>query len=455
MKLTSLTALSPLDGRYRNLVEELNHIFSEHGLIHHRLIVEIKWLHALSNEPKIKEIPKFDNETLNFLDDIINDFSEKDAEHIKDIESKIKHDTKAVEYFLKEKISSNPKLVKIKEFVHFACTSEDINNLAYGLMLKDALCNCIFPNMNSIITALRKLAHQYAKQPMLARTHGQPASSTTVGKEFANFVGRLQHVYEHLKKIQLYGKANGATGNFNAHTFVYPDVNWRKLTKKFITDLGLSHNEYTTQIEPHDNVVALCNGIMHFNSILLNLTQDIWGYFAIGYFQLTAVANEVGSSVMPHKVNPIDFENSEGNLGLANAILGHFSGKLPISRWQRDLSDSTVLRNLGSGLGYALLSYKMFERGIKKLNVNSQNLSADLENHYEILAEAVQTTMRRYGIDEPYEKLKALTRGKKVTKKTLHDFIKKSELPSAVKEQLLKLTPLNYLGKSQELAKEI
>ncbi|OGT06700.1 MAG: adenylosuccinate lyase [Gammaproteobacteria bacterium GWE2_37_16] len=455
MQLTKLTALSPLDGRYADKIEELRPIFSEYGLMRTRLFVEIHWLKALAMEPTIQEITKFSSATEQFLDAIWQNFSEQDALQVKEIEKTTRHDLKAVEYFLKEKCSNLPELANTKEFIHFACTSDDTNNLVYGLMLKAAREDCLLPQITNSIEILRKLAHEYAAQPMLARTHGQPASPTTIGKEFANFVARLQQIAQKVSQTAIIGKCNGAVGNFSAHMIAYPEVNWRELTHQFVTSLGLQYTEYSTQIEPHDNIAELCNNLAQFNTVLIDLARDIWGYVSLGYLQQKANNLEVGSSVMPHKINPIDFENAEGNLGIANALLRHFSEKLPISRWQRDLSDSTVLRNLGAAFGYSLLAYKMLLQGLEKITVANEFLDKELMQHWEVLAEAIQTVMRRYGIEKPYEQLKALTRGKNVTKDLLHTFIKDSQLPDEVKEKLLQLSPVDYLGLAKELAEKI
>ena len=437
-----LTAISPIDGRYQAKVSELQPICSEYGLIYFRVLVEIKWLQTLASHPKIKELKL--NKDLN---SIITNFNEKDAKRIKTIESKTNHDVKAIEYFLKEKI----KLREIHGFIHFACTSEDINNLAYGLMLKTARKDCLKPIMAKLIKILTKQAHNYAKQPMLSRTHGQPASPTTMGKELANFVARLKRQYEQILTMPIMGKFNGAVGNYNAHMAAYPDINWPALSKKLVTSLGLTWNQYTTQIEPHDAMAELFDAISRFNTILIDLCRDIWGYISIGYLKQKIKATETGSSVMPHKVNPIDFENAEGNLGVANALLNHFSAKLPISRWQRDLSDSTVLRNIGTALAHSLIAYKSILQGLNKITINKQRLNDDLEQNWQVLAEAVQTVMRRYNIEKPYEKLKKLTRGKKINQQTLHNFIDTLQLPDVVKKDLKKLTPAMYVGNSMKL----
>jgi adenylosuccinate lyase len=455
MELTTLTALSPLDGRYFDKVSELSPIFSEFGLIKFRLFVEIKWLEALANEPAIKEIKKLSKKAQKFLDDLWQNFDEKDALEIKAIEKEIKHDVKAVEYFLKKKFKAEPELKNIQEFIHFALTSDDTNNIAYALMLKKFCVEELLPEMDKVINKLQQMAHEYSGEPMLARTHGQPASPTTVGKELANFVARLIKFRQKLSEIKIEAKCNGAVGNFNAHLVAYPNVDWQKLANKFIAQFGLIYNEYTTQIEPHDSLAEFCDTVVRFNLVLLNLTRDIWGYISLGYFKQKITKEEVGSSTMPHKVNPIDFENAEGNLGMANAFLRHLSDKLVISRWQRDLSDSTCLRNLGPAFGYVILAYKNLETGLTKLTTDQTRLNTDLNEHWEILAEAVQTVMRKFQIAEPYEKLKALTRGQPITKEILHNFIQSTKLPEAVKKELLELTPLSYLGIATELAEQI
>lgn len=453
--LSQLTALSLLDGRYLNKVSELQPIFSEYGLIYFRIIVEIKWFQTLTANPKIKELKPLTQKATNFLNNIITKFNEKDAKRIKAIEAKTNHDVKAVEYFLKEKIANNQELKKISEFIHFGCTSEDINNLAYGLMLKTARRQCLAPVMTKLIQTLTVLAHDYADLAMLSRTHGQPASPTTIGKEIANFVARLRRQYEQLIDIPIMGKLNGSVGNYNAFMTTYPDINWQTISKKFVESFGLTRNPYTTQIEPHDAIAELFDTIFRFNTILIDFNRDIWGYIALGYFKQKLKTSEIGSSVMPHKVNPIDFENAEGNLGIANALLHHFSAKLPISRWQRDLTDSTTLRNIGAAFAHSLLAYKSTLSGINKLNIDKQHIDEDLEQNWEVIAEAIQTVMRRYNIEKPYEKLKKLTRGKKIDKQKLHAFIDTLNLPTTVKKELKNLTPQNYLGIAIKLAKDI
>ncbi|CAH9017856.1 adenylosuccinate lyase [Candidatus Nitrosacidococcus sp. I8] len=455
MDYSLLTALSPIDGRYANKVDRLRPIFSEYGLLRYRVIVEVQWLTLLSSCNEIHEVPKLNEESKQFLASIIDNFSEQQAQRIKEIETTINHDVKAVEYYLKEQFKNCPELLNISEFIHFACTSEDINNLAYGLMLKDGLEQVIFPQMELLIGQIQDLTHRYQQVPMLARTHGQPASPTTLGKEMGNFAYRLSLQYEKIKEIPIYGKINGATGNYNAHQVAYPEINWLELSHDFVIQLGLSWNKYTTQIEPHDYMGEVFQGISRFNTILLDFCRDIWGYIALGYFKQRVIENEVGSSTMPHKVNPIDFENAEGNIGIANALFTHLAEKLPISRWQRDLSDSTVLRNLGVGFAHSLVAYQATLRGIQKLEANQIQMDNDLEANWEVLSEAIQTVMRRYGIPEPYEKLKQVTRGKKITQHHLQEFIASLYLPLDAKEQLLKLTPHNYIGYAAQLAKEI
>ncbi|MDR3477722.1 MAG: adenylosuccinate lyase [Gammaproteobacteria bacterium] len=455
MTTDTLMAISPLDGRYADKVYDLRAIFSEFGLIKFRLIVEIRWLQKLAEDGKLLELSSFSESANAALNTIINDFSPQDALRVKEIESTINHDVKAIEYFIKERIEKNTELAKVGEFIHFGCTSEDINNLAYGLMLKSAREQAILPGLQVLMTQLKTFAHEYANQPMLARTHGQPASPTTVGKEIANVLARLQRQYEQLVKTPILGKMNGATGNYNAHYSAYPEIDWQLISQNFITQLGLTCNAYTTQIEPHDYIAEMFAILMRINTILIDFNRDVWGYIALNYFQLKSLQHEVGSSTMPHKVNPIDFENAEGNLGIANALLDHMALKLPISRWQRDLSDSTVLRNMGVAIGHCLLAYQSTSKGLGKVAPNIEVLAEELDQHWEILAEPVQTVMRRYGIEQPYEKLKAFTRGKKIDKNILHQFIDALDLPSAVKQQLYDLTPGRYLGLANDLAKRI
>jgi len=455
MDLSSLTAISPLDGRYNDKTADLRPIFSEYGLMRHRVLVEVRWLQLLADNAAITEVPALSQHAGTVLDHIAENFTLEDAQRIKNIETTTNHDVKAVEYFLKEKIAGNRELEAIGEFTHFACTSEDINNLAYALMLREARSQIILPVMDEVIAAITRLAHQYADQAMLSRTHGQPASPTTLGKEMANVVHRLKRQREQLLGVSVLGKINGAVGNYNAHLVTYPDVDWEALARDFVTSLGLEWNPYTTQIEPHDYIAEYFDAVSRFNTVVLDFCRDVWSYISIGYFKQKTVANEVGSSTMPHKVNPIDFENAEGNLGLANALLHHLSNKLPISRWQRDLTDSTVLRNLGVGVAHSTLAYRSTLKGISKLEADPERMAGDLEACWEVLAEAIQTVMRRYGIETPYEKLKELTRGQAITTQTLHAFIKGLAIPTAEKNRLLTLTPGDYIGNAPEQARRI
>jgi len=455
MSHASLTALSPLDGRYAAKVEPLRPIFSESGLMHRRVHVEIHWLLALGAQPGIVELPAFSAEAVTRLLAIANDFSVEDGERIKAIEATTNHDVKAVEYFIKEKIGSDPSLAQAKEFVHFACTSEDINNLAYSLMLRDARQDVLLPALDQVIAKLRGLAHEHAGLSLLSRTHGQTASPSTMGKEIANVVARLERQRRQLVAIEIPGKINGAVGNYNAHVVSYPGVDWPALAAGFVDGLGLTFNPYTTQIEPHDGIAEFADVLRRINVILIDLARDIWGYISLGYFRQALKAGEVGSSTMPHKVNPIDFENAEGNFGLANALLGHFAEKLPISRWQRDLTDSTVLRALGTAFGHSLVALESLMKGLGKLNVNAERIAADLDASWEVLAEAVQTVMRRYGLPEPYEQLKALTRGQGITKDSMRAFIAGLDLPAEAKEALAELTPASYIGLADKLAKTV
>lgn len=455
LALSSLTAISPIDGRYADKTEALRAIFSEYGLIHYRLQVEIVWLQTLAQHPAIAEIPPLSASAQAALTQIASQFSLADAERVKAIEKTTRHDVKAVEYFLKEQMAQHPELQAIQEFTHFACTSEDINNLAYGLMLQQARQGLILPLMTQVLTVLTQLSHDLAACPLLARTHGQPATPTTMGKEIAIVVYRLQRQYQQVQQVPILGKINGATGNYNAHLCAYPEVNWPQLAADLVAGLGLSWNPYTTQIEPHDYMAELFQALGRFNTILLDLSRDLWGYIALAYFKQKTVSGEVGSSTMPHKVNPIDFENAEGNLGLANAIFSHLAEKLPISRWQRDLSDSTVLRNLGVGIAHSLIAYHSCLRGLSKLEINRERLQEDLDGNWEVLAEPIQTVMRRYGISQPYEKLKALTRGQRITPEGLHQFINSLELPEAAKQALLALTPATYLGNAEQQAEQL
>lgn len=456
MNFSAITALSPLDGRYQTKVEPLRIYFSEFALIRYRVQVEVAWIKALSNEPGIFEVPPFSSETNAQLDYLVANFSVTDGEAVKAIEATTNHDVKAVEYWLKQKLADNAEVAKVSEFIHFACTSEDINNLSHGLMLKSSREQVLLPALDKIIHRLIELAHQLADVPMLARTHGQPATPTTLGKEIANVVYRLQRGKKQLEAVSILGKINGAVGNYNAHLSAYPDLDWERFAQSFVEKLGMEFNPYTTQIEPHDTIAELFDAYARINTILLDLNRDIWGYISLGYFKQKTKAGEVGSSTMPHKVNPIDFENAEGNLGIANALLRHLSEKLPVSRWQRDLTDSTVLRNMGVALGHTLLAYDSCNKGLNKLDVNPAQLLADLDNTWEVLAEPIQTVMRRYGIVNPYEQLKALTRGKSgITKETLRQFIADLSIPEAEKDRLLALTPRNYIGKACTLAIKI
>lgn len=456
LSTSSLTALSPLDGRYLKTTAPLRAIFSEFGLIRYRVLVEVKWLQMLSEHAQIKEVPLFSKKTSATLEAIIDNFSEQDAERVKEIEATTNHDVKAVEYFLKEKIKNNKELVAVQEYIHFACTSEDINNLAYGLMLSEARKEILLPLIEKIIECIKDVASRYADQPMLSRTHGQPASPTTVGKEMANVAYRLMRQKEQIANVAILGKINGAVGNYNAHLAAYPDIEWEAASKTFVEKIGLSWNAFTTQIEPHDYIAELFDAMSRFNTILIDFNRDIWAYISLGYFKQKVVEGEVGSSTMPHKVNPIDFENSEGNLGLANAILGHLSGKLPVSRWQRDLTDSTVLRNIGVGAGYSVLAYTSCLRGMGKLEIDCHRLNEDLDANWEVLAEPIQTVMRRYGIEQPYEKLKALTRGKEeINEASLRAFVESLELPNDAKTALLALTPAGYTGNASNQANKL
>ena len=450
-----LTAISPIDGRYANKTAALKPIFSEYGLIHYRVLVEVRWLQFMANSQSITEVPAFSDEAQNLLNDIVEKFSIEEAQRVKAIERTTNHDVKAVEYFIKEQIADNAELAKVSEFIHFACTSEDISNLAYGLMLSEARDNVILPKMESIIVTLTELAHQYAEIPMLSRTHGQPASPTTMGKEIANTVYRLQRQKEQVSQVIIMGKFSGAVGNYNAHLAAYPDLDWINISKKFITELGLQQNPYTTQIEPHDYIAELFDALGRFNTILIDLCRDVWSYISLGYFKQKTVAGEVGSSTMPHKVNPIDFENAEGNLGISNAIFNHLSSKLPISRWQRDLTDSTVLRNLGVGMAHSLIAYESCLKGIGKLEINLPVIKDDIKYNCMILAEPIQTVMRRYGVEQAYEKLKDLTRGQDISEEKLQQFINNLDIPELEKERLLKMTPDSYIGNAVEQTRNL
>ena len=455
MELSALSAISPIDGRYGSKTTDLRHIFSEFGLIRCRVEVEIRWLQRLSQHEGIQEVPAFSAETDALLDRIVSEFSEDNAQRIKDIEATTNHDVKAVEYFIKEQFEGNDELQNVSEFVHFACTSEDINNLSHALMLKAGRDDVVLPYMRKVAEAIRTLAHEQAALPMLSRTHGQTASPTTLGKEMANVVARLERQIAQFEKVELLGKINGAVGNYNAHLSAYPDVDWAANAKEFISSLGLTFNPYTTQIEPHDYIAELFDAVCRFNTILIDFDRDIWAYISNGYFKQKTIAGEVGSSTMPHKVNPIDFENSEGNLGIANAVMAHLAQKLPISRWQRDLTDSTVLRNMGVGFGYSLIAYQASLKGISKLEVNAPVISEDLDSAWEVLAEPVQTVMRRYGIEKPYEKLKEFTRGKAITKEAMSELIDTLALPEEAKAELRAMTPASYTGNAEEQARAI
>ena len=455
MELSQLTAISPIDGRYGNKTHDLQPIFSEFGLIRHRVLVEVRWLQALAANEDIPEVPNLSNEAHLILDSLIENFLPSYAERVKEIERTTNHDVKAVEYFIKEHIQNNAELNAISEFVHFACTSEDINNLSHGLMLNEGRNIVIIPRIDNIIHELTSMAHDFAGIPMLSRTHGQPASPTTLGKEFANVVYRLKRQRNQIADIQMLGKINGAVGNYNAHISAYPDIQWESFAERFVTDLGLTWNPYTIQIEPHDYIAELFDAISRFNTILLDFCRDVWSYISIGFFKQKTIAGEIGSSTMPHKVNPIDFENAEGNIGIANAIMQHLGSKLAVSRWQRDLTDSTVLRNLGVGLAHSVIAYESALKGISKLQVNEEALAADLDNNWEVLAEPIQTVMRRYGIENPYEKLKELTRGNRVNQNSMRTFIESLDLPTDAKNQLLAMSPATYIGNAIEQAKKI
>ena len=455
MDTYALLAISPLDGRYHEKITGFRPIFSEFGLIKFRTLVEVRWLQMLSEHGNLPEFPPLSHHANAILNSLVDNFSEQDAARIKHIESGINHDVKAVEYFLKERIENNAELAAVSEFIHFGCTSEDINNLAYALMLQHARKQLVLPALDDLLIVLKHLAHDHADQPMLARTHGQAATPTTVGKEIANFIARLQRQIEQFITISIQGKFNGASGNYNALVTAYPDVNWQTISKNFVCKLGLHWNPYTTQIEPHDYMAEYFSVLMRINTILIDFNRDMWGYISMNYFTLKSFSHEVGSSTMPHKVNPIDFENAEGNLGIANALLEHMALKLPISRWQRDLTDSTVLRNMGSAIAHAVLAYQATTKGLNKVAPNKTVIDADLDHHWEILAEPIQTIMRRFRIDQPYEKLKSFTRGQKITREILHAFISELALPDEVKNQLLQLTPHTYIGYASDLAKRI
>ncbi|MBK8182801.1 MAG: adenylosuccinate lyase [Candidatus Competibacteraceae bacterium] len=456
MELTALTAISPIDGRYADKTAELRPIFSEYGLIRHRVLVEVRWLQALAHHPDIPEVPPLSEQAIRLLDELVDRFDPADAQRVKAIERTTNHDVKAIEYLLKEKIAGSTELEAVSEFIHFACTSEDINNLAYALMLREARTQILLPQWDNLIAAVTRLAHQHANQSMLAHTHGQPASPTTLGKEMANVAYRLKRQRAQLALVSLLGKINGAVGNYNAHLAAYPTVDWEGFARRFVTEtLGLDWNPYTIQIEPHDYMAEFFHTVMRANTVLLDFCRDVWSYIAIGYFRQKTVAGEVGSSTMPHKVNPIDFENAEGNLGVANALLDHLAAKLPISRWQRDLTDSTVLRTLGVGFAHSVVAYQSCLKGIGKLEVNAAALDADLNDNWEVLAEPIQTVMRRYGLEQPYEQLKALTRGQRIDRETLRAFIAELAIPNEAKQRLLALTPASYTGNAVTQARRV
>lgn len=455
MDLSALTAVSPVDGRYGSKTSSLREVFSEFGLIKRRVLVEVRWLQQLAKHEGIPEVSPLSPSANKLLEEIVDTFAEVDARRIKDIEATTNHDVKAVEYFIKERFAGNAELEAISEFVHFACTSEDINNLSHALMLRDGMQTVLLPEMQAVVEALTALAKSASAVPMLSRTHGQTASPSTMGKEVANVVARLNRQLTQIGKVEFLGKINGAVGNYNAHLSAYPSVDWQANAEVFVTSLGISWNPYTTQIEPHDYMAELFDAIARFNTILIDFNRDVWGYVSLGYFKQKTIAGEVGSSTMPHKVNPIDFENSEGNLGLANAVLQHLAAKLPVSRWQRDLTDSTVLRNMGVGVGYSLIAYQAGLKGIGKLQLNEARLAADLDNSWEVLAEPIQTVMRRYGIEKPYEKLKELTRGQDMSQEVIQAFVSKLDLPQTAKDELLALTPANYIGNAISQAQAI
>lgn len=455
MELSSISAISPVDGRYGSKVKALRPIFSEFGLIKYRVTVEVRWLQKLAQTADISEVPAFSAQANEILDNIVTNFSEEDALRVKTIEATTNHDVKAVEYFLKEKVADNDELNAISEFIHFACTSEDINNLSHALMLTECREDVLLPAMDEILADLKQLAIEYKTLPMLCRTHGQPASPSTMGKEMANVYVRLQRQRNQIANIEILGKINGAVGNYNAHISAYPQVNWHEFSESFVTSLGITWNAFTTQIEPHDYIAELFDAVARFNTILIDFDRDIWGYIALGHFKQKTIAGEIGSSTMPHKVNPIDFENSEGNLGIANALFSHLAQKLPVSRWQRDLTDSTVLRNLGVGFAHSLISYQATRKGMSKLQVNEESLLNELDQNWEVLAEPIQTVMRRYGIEKPYEKLKELTRGKRVNGDSMRAFIDTLALPEAAKDNLKAMTPASYIGRAVSFIDEL
>jgi adenylosuccinate lyase len=453
--ISPLMAISPLDGRYQSKCAELSPYFSEFALMRYRVEVEVRWLQKLSAQSAIEELSEINAAGTAFLDRIVTKFSLDDAERIKDIEATTNHDVKAVEYFLKQKLSTQPDLVELQEFVHFACTSEDINNLAHGLMLKNGRDQVLAPVLNELIDVMTGLSKDFASQPMLSRTHGQAASPTTVGKEFANVVYRLKRQREQIQHCEILGKINGAVGNYNAHTAAYSDIKWQSLSEEFVEELGLGWNPYTTQIEPHDYIAELFSAVARFNTVLLDFDRDIWAYISLGFFRQRTIAGEIGSSTMPHKVNPIDFENSEGNIGIANAVLNHMAEKLPVSRWQRDLTDSTVLRNMGVGIAHSLIAYKATLKGLSKLELNASTIDADIDRSWEILAEPIQTVLRRYRIDQPYEKLKDLTRGKQIDQQSIQAFIESLQIPDSAKQELKAMTPRSYIGNAVAQAENI
>jgi adenylosuccinate lyase len=455
MKVPTLRAISPTDGRYAEKVAGLRDLFSEFGLIRFRVLVEVRWLQCLADEPGIGELAPLSNVMKDVLNRIVDDFSLDDAERVKAIEAKTNHDVKAVEYFIRERLGDGPETPSLKDFLHFGCTSEDINNLAYALMLRTARSDVLLPQMRELRAKLHAMSRQHARLSMLSRTHGQTASPTTVGKEIANFVARLDRAQSRFRDLAILGKCNGAVGNFNAHHVAYPEVDWPALSQRFVASLGLEWNPYTTQIEPHDWTAEYAHALVRYNTILIDLCRDVWAYISLGYFTQSAARDEVGSSTMPHKVNPIDFENAEGNLGLANALLGHFAEKLPISRWQRDLTDSTVQRNFGVAIGYLLIAMQSTVKGLGKLQVDAAAVGKDIDAAWEVLGEAVQTVMRRYGVPEPYEQLKALTRGQVVTQALLHDFIATLDIPEDARNRLLELSPGTYVGLAAKLAEDL
>jgi adenylosuccinate lyase len=455
MELSSLTAISPVDGRYGEKTRELRAVFSEFGLIRHRVLVEVRWLEALADNPAIEEVPALDQSARDRLDEIVDHFDETEALRVKEIEKTTNHDVKAVEYFLKERFEDSASLERIAGFLHFACTSEDINNLAYGLSLADARTRCLLPVMDEIIEAIRSMAHRFADRAMLSHTHGQPASPTTVGKEMAVFAARLKRQRESLATVSIMGKMNGAVGNYSAHLSAYPNLDWPDLSREFVTSLGLAWNPYTTQIEPHDYMAELFHALIRFNTVLMDFCRDTWAYISRGVFRQMAAEGEVGSSTMPHKINPIDFENAEGNLGIANAILDHLSLKLPVSRLQRDLTDSTVLRNIGVGAAHSLIAYRSCIRGLARIDVDESALSAELDGAWQLLAEPIQTVMRRYGLEEPYEQLKSLTRGRGIDRAALQAFISGLDIPEAEKARLLAMTPAAYIGAAAILGEDV